>query len=334
MLSTHKSKVSLAALILTFVLLFQVGLASAATSTVKVESQEVELVFDGKTLVIPQGQYVFAIKGTNYVPLRFFSYALQKNVKWDSTTGTVSVTEPSVQEAKILNEYLVNATGNEGQASSKGGAKVAVAPIEAKFNFEGTLKPIPSGQSAYSLSGTIYVPVRFMSQSVGIDIKWNKGGKIQAESPEYKAEHGSGSTGTGGETTTDPGKEAKPDKETNLVVTPGGGGGGGGGGTLTYESITTSTESSLQSLKQSCMNQLMPIGLQLVEATESAVKQQLMSDINGIIAQCTTQFDQLVAQAEAQLTANGHSTSIIADYRKAFQDEMDAGRALLEGMNT
>jgi hypothetical protein len=329
----HKNKATIAAFILTVVLLFQVSLAASATSTVKVESQEVQLVFDGKTLVIPQGQYVFAIKGTNYVPLRFFSYALQKNVNWDSKTGTVSVTEPSVQEAKVLNEYLVNATGNEGQASSKGGAKVAVAPIQAKFNFEGTLKPIPSGQSAYSLSGTIYVPVRFMSQSVGIDIKWNKGGMIQAESPEYKAEQGSGNTGTGGGTTTDPGKKAEPDKETDPNGTPGGGAGGGGGGTLTYESITSSTKESLQSLELSCKNQLMPLGLQLVGATESAVKQQLVSQINGVITQCTTQFNELVAQAEQQLTENGYSTSIIVDYRNAFQAEMDAGRALLEGMS-
>ncbi|WP_372663139.1 stalk domain-containing protein [Cohnella sp.] len=321
-------------MLMAFFLVFTVQPAAAASAGVKVKSEAVGLEFDGKTLVIPQGQYIFVIKGSTYVPLRFFSYALQKNVAWDSKTNTVSVTNPTKQQAVMLQEYLLNATGQAGEESSKGGTSIAVKPIQAKFMFDGDSKALPQGQSGYSLNGSIYVPIRFMSQSVGTQINWDKTtGRITGESTAYKAEKAKENTEDVKEEGTVPVTDTKQEAGTGTGGV-GGAGGGGAGGVTTYESITANAESTLYALKASCENQLMPLGLQLIIATDSNAKQQLINQMNGIIDQCTVQFNQAVADVEIKLTAGGYSTSIIADYRKAFQDEMDAGRALLEGLNS
>jgi hypothetical protein len=133
--------------------------------------------------------------------------------------------------------------------------------------------------------------------------------------------------------TEQPGTE-DPSKGDGQGTGAGGGGGGGGGVDPTsYAAITANAETSLRNLETSCKNQLMPLGLQLVGETDPVKQQQLITQINGIIAQCQTQFDGIIAQVELKLTTNNHPTTIIAEYRKAFQDEMDAGRALLESMN-
>ncbi|RED65825.1 copper amine oxidase N-terminal domain-containing protein [Cohnella lupini] len=311
MKALHRNKTMLALFTLAFALLFQASVVSAAsTDNLKVSSQEVQLVFDGKILIIPEGQYVFNIKGTNYVPLRFFSYALLKKVSWDGKTSTVSVTEPTKQQAMVLKEYLVNALGQEGQFSSKSGTKNIVSPVEATFSFDGKVKSLPVGQSAYSLGGSIYVPVRFMSESVNMDIKWAAGGKILAESAAYKLEQaGENETVDPAEGTPEPtGPTAKP----------------------TYESITASAKASLDSLEQSYKSQLMPLGLQLIDETDPDTINQLTIQINGIISQCTEQFNTIISQTENLLTANGYNTSVISEYRQKFQDEMDGGRELLD----
>ncbi|KIL35388.1 hypothetical protein SD71_13820 [Cohnella kolymensis] len=337
----RKSTVAMVGLAVAIILFFHVTIVSAASGTVKVKSQELQLVFDGKTLVLPQGQYIFAVKGTNYVPLRFFSYALKKNVQWNADTSTVMVTEPTSLELLLLNEYLMNAIGMEGKAAAKGGVNVSVTPIQAKFNFEGETKPIPSGQSAYSFNGSIYVPVRFMSESVGIQIQWDgKAGRVIAESPAFEPANDGAHTGHDGDHGASTG-----DGHTGTGTAGGGAGSGGSGGgalpgtgagggaaPMTYEAITTSAESRLQSLKTDCQNQLLPLGMDLIRGDSGKTQQQLIDEINGVINQCTTQFNQIVNEAERQLTANGHSTAIIAEYRQAFEDQMNEGKQMLKDL--
>lgn len=329
-------QLNISMLLMALFLVITIQPASAASAGVKVKSEAVGLEFDGKTLVIPQGQYIFVIKGSTYVPLRFFSYALQKNVAWDSKTSTVTVSNPTEQEAVMLQEYLLNATGQAGEVSSTGGASIDVKPIQSKFIFDGENKALPKGQSGYSLNGSIYVPIRFMSQAVGTQINWDKTtGRITGESTIYKAEKTRESAEEVKEEETVPVADTEKEASTGAGgFGAGGGGGGGAGGVSNYESITSNAESTLYALKASCENQLMPLGLELIVAVDSDAKQQLINQMNTIISQCTVQFDQAVANVEQQLTAGGYSTSIIADYRKAFQDALDAGRAILEGMNS
>src|SRR5690349_21454614 len=101
--------------------------AAAPSATKTVKSVSFALDFDGKALVLPDQQYVFVVNGTSYIPLRFVSYALQKNVQWNSQTSTVVVSEPTSQQLVSLKEYLLNAVARDGETSAKGEVDIRVS---------------------------------------------------------------------------------------------------------------------------------------------------------------------------------------------------------------
>lgn len=131
----------------------------AATNTIKVQSMNVNLIFDGVSIQPPEGQYVFMYNNTTYVPLRFMSYALQKSVAWDAKNVKVTVAEPNSSELVVIKEYLMNATnGNSTSAAAK---NIALNQVKASYVFNGATKALPTGQSSFILNGSLYVPLRF-----------------------------------------------------------------------------------------------------------------------------------------------------------------------------
>lgn len=132
----------------------------AANNTIKVQSMNVNLIFDGVSIQPPAGQYVFMYNNTTYVPLRFMSYALQKSVAWDAKNVKVTVAEPSSSELVVIKEYLMNATN--GSSTSAAAAKnIALNQVKASYVFNGATKALPTGQSSFILNGSLYVPLRF-----------------------------------------------------------------------------------------------------------------------------------------------------------------------------
>lgn len=322
---THKRtrrKVWAAVLSVTLGLFALQASAGAATkpTTVKVESRAADLVFDGQKLAIPNNQYIFMVNGTNYVPVRFTGYALQKNVQWDPVTKTVTVKDPTELEAKTLKEYLMNAVIQDNVSSAKGGTKLTITPVQAKFVFDGKVVTLPKGQSVYNLNGSIYIPVRFMSESVGTEIKWDgKSGKISAESPAYKKQQEENANPNNPNPNNPDGQQPG----TNPGGTPGG---TTPGAKPTYESITSSTEQQLRSLESTCTTNLMNI------VTSSASGTQKKTDLDNTLSQCKSQFNSIVNGAEQQLTSNGYSTAIIAEYRSYFEQQLKAGEDLLKAL--
>jgi len=300
--------------------------AAPAQSAIKVKSVAFELVFDGKTIQLPAGQYLFVYKGTSYVPVRFISYALQKSVKWDGATKRVTVAEPTANERTVLQEYLMNAAGTKGQASSKGDVALTASPIGTSFLFDGTARTLPAGQTAYILNNSVYVPVRFMSESIGTEIKWDAAvHRIAGESQAYRDSQqpigGNGSqTGNGG-------------SGTGTGSTPGGSVPGGGGVAPvkpTEQQIKSETEQQLQSLYASAQSTFMSLLQQYSSATDEATKKSIYSQGESYLAQITAQFNQLMTQTEAKLTANGYGTSMIAEFRTRFDSEIAAARQSVE----
>lgn len=130
-----------------------------ATATIKVQSMNVNLIFDGVSIQPPAGQYVFMYNNTTYIPLRFMSYALQKSVAWDAKNVKVTVAEPSSSELVVIKEYLMNATnGNSTSVASK---NIVLNQVKASYVFNGSTKALPAGQSSFILNGSLYVPLRF-----------------------------------------------------------------------------------------------------------------------------------------------------------------------------
>ncbi|KUP22630.1 copper amine oxidase N-terminal domain-containing protein [Paenibacillus sp. DMB5] len=300
--------------------------ATAVVDSIKVQSMDVKMVFDGVSMQPPVGQHVFIYNNTTYVPIRFVSYALQKSVSWDAKDLKVTVAEPSSSELVVIKEYLMNA-GNTSTTATKA-KSISLNKVKASYVFNGYEKAVPSGQSSYMLNGSLYVPLRFLSESVGNKISWDQKTKtITATSAGYQ-EQNNGSTGSGTAGGTKPSATATPAP----TSTPSAGGGSAGTGKVTYEQITSETEAKLTALQNQSSAALISLAFQYLQATDPAIQADLLAQGKQQLASSTASFNSIIAAAEKQLTDNGYSTDIINQYRATFEAELQKGMEKAKGM--
>lgn len=291
----------------------------ASTATVKVQSMNVNMIFDGASIGTPAGQYVFMYNNTTYVPLRFMSYALQKSVAWDAKNVKVTVAEPSSSELVVIKEYLMNATnGNSASAVSK---NLVLNQVKASYVFNGATKALPTGQSSFILNGSLYVPLRFLSESVGHNISWDQKTKtITAASKAYQEQGGA--------------------KNPSPVATPaptdatGGAAGGASAGTgkVSYETITSETEAKLTALRNQSESTLTSILVEYLGAKDEASKKSIKAKGVQQLSSFSASFNSIVADTEQKLNSNGYSTAIIKQYRSEFESQLQLGKEIAEKM--
>lgn len=293
------------------------------SNTIKVQNMNVKMTFDGVSMVPPSGQLVFIHNNTTYVPVRFMSYALQKSVTWDAENLKVSVAEPSSAELVVIKEYIMNAASSHNPfVASK---SITISAVKVNFVFDGVVQKLPSGQSSYLLNGTLYVPLRFLSESVGNEITWNqKTKKITANSKAYQEQVNSGNIGQ------EPSKTPSPSATT--VPSHTGVGGTGVTGKASYEEIISATEIKLNALKAQSQSTLMSIAFEYLAASDEASKATIKAKGLQQLSSVTASFNSIVEDAEQKLKANGYSTEIITQYRSTFEAELQAGIDLAEGM--
>ncbi|OKP89376.1 hypothetical protein A3842_04670 [Paenibacillus sp. P3E] len=285
------------------------------SGSIKVQNMNVKMVFDGVSMTPPSGQLVFMYNNTTYVPLRFMSYALQKSVSWDAKNLKVTVAEPTSTELVVIKEYLMN-VGTSQNTSSK---STNLQPVEARFSFNGAAKTLPTSQSSYILDGTLYVPLRFLSESVGNVIEWDQKAKtITASSKAYQEQN----------STSEGNVEPKP----AASMKPSQAGGSSDIGKVSYESITSATEAKLNALKSQSESTLVSIAMEYVSAKDEASRASIKAKGLAQLSSFTASFNSIVADAEQQLKANGYSTDIISQYRAAFEAQLQVGKNLAEGM--
>jgi len=290
----------------------------AATATVKVQSMNVKMIFDGVSIQPPVGQYVFMYNNTTYVPLRFMSYALKKSVSWDAKNVKVTVAEPNSSEQVVIKEYLMNATnGNSASAVTK---NLLLNQVKASYVFNGATKALPTGQSSFILNGSLYVPLRFLSESVGHNISWDQKTKtITAASKAYQEQGGT--------------------KDTSSVATPAptdttssAGGGAAGTGKVSYETITSETKAKLTALEEQSRSTLTSIFLEYLGAKDEASKKDIKAKGAQQLASLTANFNSIIADTEQKLNSNGYSTEIISQYRSEFEATIQSGKNAAEAM--
>ncbi|MHA7966111.1 copper amine oxidase N-terminal domain-containing protein [Paenibacillus sp. CAU 1782] len=319
---------------LTFAMLLLLGLIPAGVwaadaskpTVVNVKTQAVGLVFDGQELKLPEGQHSFIYQGRVYLPIRYISYALQQTVGWDGKKLQVTVDEPNEKELEELQKQLLN--NSSSKVKDFKSVNLPVRTINATLLFNGTAKTLPEGQSLFIYSGTIYVPVRFLAEAIGTEMNWDPVSRtVNGESEAYRAQFneetvpGKPGGNNGGASGENGGAGTQP-------VAGGGAGGGGVPAKLTYEQITASAQSSLETLRDSCKATLIGLGLDYYATSDAAAKAQIKAQISKEVDSCTSKFESLLSSVSASLTANGYSTDIIEEYRKAFQAELAAGRAI------
>lgn len=288
------------------------------TNSIKVQNMNVKMIFDGVSMVPPSGQLVFIYKNTTYVPLRFMSYALQKSVAWDAKNLKVTVGEPNSSELVVIKEYIMNTANSNATFSAT--KPVTLTSVKASFVFDGVVKNLPASQSSYILNGALYVPLRFLSESVGNVISWDQTAKvITAASKSYQEQMSKGNTiGNGGQGTS--------------TTTPTQAG-GSNSSKVSYEDITSATEAKLNALKTQSQSTLMSIAFEYLAATDDASKANIKNKGLEQLSSFTASFNIIVADAEQQLKANGYSTDVISQYRSAFEAELQAGKNLAESIS-
>lgn len=294
-----------------------------ALNTIKVQNVDVKLLFDGVALQPPAGQYVFMYNNTTYVPLRFMSYALQKSVSWDAKNLKVTVAEPTSSELVVIKEYLMNATDSSAFATKS----IALNNVNASYVFNGNNKALPKGQSSYLLNGSIYVPLRFLSESVGNSISWDQKTKtITANSKSYEensANVNSNNNGTSPSASTAPTATAAPTDANGA----GSGSAGTGTGKVSYESITSATEAKLNALESQSASTLMGTLGEYLSAKDDVTRESIKAKGKQQIASFRASFNSIIADAEQKLNNNGYSTAIIQQYKDAFEASLQGGIA-------
>lgn len=289
--------------------------ASAAQAPMDVDVYQVPMhfTFDGKEYAPPEGQQGFIYEGTTYVPIRFVSYSLDKAVNWDPNTYTVTIAEPKATDKINISEYKLNTQVFSKSTEKFDKSKLAPSNLKVykeKINyvFDGVKKSPSDELPGYIVDGSLFVPIRFFSESVGKTINWDpetysvSAVTKEEKKPEVKL------------------PEVKPETK---PVTPGPVGGGGGGGApstkLSEASIKADAEAKLTQLKESASSKLQALYDQYKENPSSS----LIANGKAILDQIESQFNQIISETTDKLNTNGYDTSIIDSYEDQYNQIKD-----------
>lgn len=131
----------------------------------------VTIVVDGvnRNFFNAKGEQVFAIyyNGTHYLPVRAIGELMDKNVNWDSSTKTITLSSPRTTEA------AVGAADNKAQDS----ATTAQLRSDITLVVDGAKRVFTDagGNPVYPLlrEGTNYLPVRAIGELMGKRVDWD-----------------------------------------------------------------------------------------------------------------------------------------------------------------
>lgn len=287
----NKNNMKHLVLLFTFVLLFSSASYTtyASAKSVKVQTEDIHFEFNGVNIQVPEGQHVFAYKGSTYMPLRLVSSTLQKNVTWDGKNKRVTVSDADASDQKPLSVSKSNLPSQS----------IVVEPIDVNYVFNGQSKDLDQGQTAYMLNGTIYVPVRFLSESLGFTVIWNA------------------------ETMTIIGKsvvnieEPILDEEVNI---PAG---------KSYETLINEFEANLAGLKAESESVQKKLTQDISAARDLATIDRLLQDAEDHLNTFAADFERIATETENLLKDNSYNTDKIQDYRDKFAKELEAQKKLL-----
>lgn len=99
------------------------GTVAFASTAINVDFIPMKFVFDGVSKALPEGQAGFIYQGRTYVPLRFVSESVGKEVSWDSATQTAFIgKQPATQAPQATSdlETYSNSTDNYSIQVPKG----------------------------------------------------------------------------------------------------------------------------------------------------------------------------------------------------------------------
>jgi hypothetical protein len=277
--------------------------------------------FDGKEMTPPEGQHSFLYQDTTYVPIRFVSYALNKNVSWNADTYTVTVSEPdNARDRTTIEEYNLNRVVHSPERKMLDASKILPTSIEAymsqvQYVFDGAMKQPAEDKPGLIFNDTLYVPIRFLSESVGREIGFDpKTYTVTATSKQAEPA-----------APANPVAPAAPKPSGGAIPIP-------GGGAVTkpsYDSIIQSAESQIAALESSARSSFEGLLAQFKAAASIEEKAALVSQGYAMKSSFGAQFEAILSELSSKLTANGYSTGVVSSYRSQYIERVNAEEAAL-----
>ena len=159
------------------------ALAADAAKEVKVNFAPFHFVMDGVEYATPNNQLGFLYindkkQSLTYVPFRFVATMMNKTVVWDAKTLTVTVNDPKAPDWEGIRKYLDNQALKDSKIGPVDKALIKPASIKVnltKVNYVFNGKSIAPSADAPGIlyNGSLYVPLRFMYESLGYVPKWD-----------------------------------------------------------------------------------------------------------------------------------------------------------------
>lgn len=289
---------------------------------IQVHYATIKFVFDGKAMKPPAEQEAFIYNGSTYVPLRFVAYSFGKAVSWNASTYTVTLKEPGKEEKAEILSY---------REERILGAKIAPVPEDVtitsvdigvyfekvNYVFDGQEKAPPEDLPGLIYEDSLYVPLRFLSESIGKKVDWNPdtytisaAGGISFETEEevdLESEGPDGSqTGGGG----------------------GGAGGGGAGEVQSEEALVLVAGALLYQLQDQVEQQFSALKDRYLAASEQD-KPAIRAEGEALLRQTDTKVESILSNLKSQLIANGHNTSAVDEIRAMYNQKKAEERSKL-----
>lgn len=299
--------------------------ATQQSQLISVYYPSMHFVFDGQELAPPKDQSGFIYEGTTYVPLRFVSYALNKGVEWDPETYTVSIAPPTKQQEVEIQDYRLNREVRESIQSSTGVTVPDPKQIEVYFEKVQYLFDNQPKQPSQNLPGLIYedslyVPMRFFSESIGKKIDWDpvtytvSATALEATiNPEPKPT---------------PQPTVKPTSTHPTVTAPGGAMGGGGISKPSYDSLKGSADAKIKALEADATSYFINLWLSSLSATPDQ-KKALKAQGETKLREFDNRFENILTDFQGALSTYGYSTDIISTYRQEYETKKSTEKAKL-----
>ena len=117
-----------------------------------------EITVDAVEKPVANGESIYIIDGKTYVPLKYFSEALNINAGWHGARQVAYVGVVPNWDT-VDKDPLAN-----------------VDPLPIRFYYEGVKTEFPAVQAIFVEENTPYVPLRFVAEKMNCQVTWTAGG--------------------------------------------------------------------------------------------------------------------------------------------------------------